>query len=211
MDAYNLIAAEWEASRKAPFPALKLLLPEISRRDRILDAGCGNGRNLVAISSKCHEAYGIDSSNEMLKNARERLAAKEVKNAAVVDGNILNLPFADSFFDKVFCIAVLHHLKGSQQSKALGEFWRVLCEGGELCLTVWSENRSNGLKERLVKWRGTSGRDVDRYYYFFRRDELCRLIRNAGFKIIDSFDEKGGAKVGMAGAVNFCVLARKIG
>jgi ubiquinone/menaquinone biosynthesis C-methylase UbiE len=209
MQVYNEIAAEWEKSRKTPFSALKFFLPKIHPHDRVLDAGCGNGRNLAEIAKGCKEAYGIDSSFEMLKHARQRLLDSDAKNACVIDGQIQKLPFGTEFFDKIFGIAVLHHLRREGQLLALLEFSRALKLGGELFLTVWSENKSGGRREGDVDWKVPDGLAKGRYYYFFRRDELEGLLAKSGFEIIDCFYEKDGEKVPLAKSQNLCVHARK--
>ncbi len=211
MKAFDEIAGEWNESRKRPFSALELFLPEIRETDLVLDAGCGNGRNLMEIARHCKEVYGIDSSHEMVKNARERIHEAEVRNAGVVDGNIIALPFADGFFDQVYCSAVIHHLKELEQRVALKEVARVLKRGGKFFVTVWAERKLKNGKEGIVEWRSRNGRSIERYYYFFEKEELETKAKEAGFKIINSVYERDGSTVEKEKAANLCILAERDG
>jgi SAM-dependent methyltransferase len=74
----------------------------------VLDAGCGNGRFTRACAALgARQVVGIDPSLSV-RAARENLA--DIPNAAVLQGDIYDLPFAPGTFDHVFCIGVLHHL-----------------------------------------------------------------------------------------------------
>lgn len=209
MEVYDIIAKDWEDKRRAPFPALKLFLPKVEPDARVLDAGCGNGRNLAPIARKCGEIYGIDSSFGMLKFARERLLGEGIKNGCVLKGSVTNLPFRDGFFDAIYCSAVLHHLPEGQRQTALREFCRVLRDGGMLFLTVWAQRRFCGMKESNVGWRMANGKVAGRYYYFFASDELSSMVGRAGFRVMEAFSEKGGVEVEEEKSQNLVVFARK--
>ncbi|MFH1750350.1 MAG: class I SAM-dependent methyltransferase [Candidatus Micrarchaeota archaeon] len=206
MDAYNEIASSWEESRQRPFAPIAFFLGDLMASERVLDAGCGNGRNLVEIAARCGEAYGIDSSHEMLKFAESRLIAKKMHNAAVLCGNIISLPFGDGFFDRACCTAVLHHLPEDGHLSALRELWRTLKPGATLFITVWAENKS-GEREGHVRWKPKAGKIVHRYYYFFGKDELVSKLRGAGFAIRDLFYERDGQRTDAKKARNICVFA----
>ncbi len=204
MKAFDEIASEWNELRRKPMRCLELFLPELKKTDTVLDAGCGNGRNLVEIAKVAREAYGTDSSSEMLRFARERLLENQAKNACVVDGNIMRLPFQKGFFDKIFCSAVLHHLNSREQPIAVEEFSRVLKEGGLVFATVWSEKRFRERKEGHVKWG-----KVQRYHYFFTPKEFGELFERLGFRVAGSFYEKAGKKVGREDGQNLVVIAQR--
>jgi SAM-dependent methyltransferase len=79
----------------------------------LLDAGCGEGRNLTYFLRNNFRVFGIDlnySAIRMLRMAgRGRFPNLEPGN--FIHGDILNHPFADNFFDYVLCFSVLHHAK----------------------------------------------------------------------------------------------------
>ncbi len=70
-----------------------------SKKDRVLDVGCGCGGLTMHIPN----AVGLDLSPELIRVARKRSRRK------FVVGNLEKLPFADNSFDYVVCFGVLHH------------------------------------------------------------------------------------------------------
>lgn len=102
---------------------------------RILDAGCGYGRNLVYLLREGCEAFGLDQDAEGVAHVR-RLAASlgtglPAENFQV--GAVDQMPFPDAFADAVICSAVLHFARDEKHFRAmLKELWRVLRPGGML-------------------------------------------------------------------------------
>jgi SAM-dependent methyltransferase len=113
----------------------QLLRGNITPDMRVLDAGCGPGRNLVYLLREGFEVFGVDAHAPAIEQVR-RLAASlqpglpaENFRAAPVE----DLPFPDSFADAVICSAVLHFARDEQHFRAmLAELWRVLRPGGLL-------------------------------------------------------------------------------
>ncbi|MFH1257925.1 MAG: class I SAM-dependent methyltransferase [Candidatus Micrarchaeota archaeon] len=204
MQAFDKIAREWNENRQAPISPIPFFLKFVRKDDRILDAGCGNGRNLVEIARNCGEAYGMDSSTEMVNFCRENLMLKGTRNAGCLAGNIMGMPFSDGFFDKVFSAAVIHHLGKQEQPLAVKEFFRVLKRSGSVFATVWAENRLKEGNEGHVKWG-----EVQRYHYFYKKGELEELFRDAGFDVTELFFERNGKRVPEEEGQNIVLIAKK--
>jgi SAM-dependent methyltransferase len=102
---------------------------------RVLDAGCGYGRNLVYLLREGCEVFALDLDAEGVEHVR-RLATSlgaglPAENFQV--GAIERMPFPDGFADVVICSAVLHFARDEEQFRAmLMELWRVLRPGGML-------------------------------------------------------------------------------
>jgi tellurite methyltransferase len=113
----------------------QILRGNITPRMRVIDAGCGSGRNLVYLLREGCEAFGIDRDEEGVAQAR-RLAAHLQPGLAAENfqvGCVEAMPLADSFADVVICSAVLHFARDEQHFRAmLNEVWRVLRPGGLL-------------------------------------------------------------------------------
>lgn len=98
----------------------------------ILDAGCGDARLLGELSKKTTEKlYGTDYSERAIAFARLLVPEAEF---AVAD--LTNLPYSDNFFEQVFLIETLEHIKPEQIPEMLTELRRVLQPGGRLIITV---------------------------------------------------------------------------
>jgi len=88
----------------------------------ILDAGCGTGNYLVAVSMFVGKITGVDWNEGMVKQAKQKTAP--LANVQVHIGNVLSLPFSDQQFDGVICDQVIQHLqpKGSSGFANVGTF-----------------------------------------------------------------------------------------
>ena len=102
---------------------------------RALDCGCGNGRYSNAlINLGCQEVYGIDFSPKNIKTAQRYLDIKTGMNPSslnlhYLEGDVLQIPFEDNYFDFVFSNGVLHHTRSILQG--IREIYRVLKHGGK--------------------------------------------------------------------------------
>lgn len=100
---------------------------------RVLDAGCGSGRNLVYLLRSGYEVFGVDESQSAVAQTR-RLAAALAPHLPA--GNfhveaVERMSFADTGFDVVLSSAVLHFARDEAHwSSMVKEMWRVLKPGG---------------------------------------------------------------------------------
>ena len=131
----------------------QLLRGRIAPGSRILDVGCGSGRNLVYLLKEGYEIYAVDSDQRAIEAVR-RLAAKLA--SALPPNNfrlepIEEMSFPNGFADFVISSAVLHFARDDDHFQAmLRETWRVLKPGGILFCRLAS---SIGM-ERQIKSLG---------------------------------------------------------
>ena len=109
---------------------------------RVLDAGCGGGRNLVYFLRNGSEVYGIDpkaEAVELVKELSKTLSpANPPENFSIAAAE--NLPFSDAYFDLVISSAVLHFAHSPSHFDAmLRSMWRVLKPGGYLFARLASD------------------------------------------------------------------------
>ncbi len=99
---------------------------------KILDTGCGNGRNLKWFYQPDYEIYGIDTNRERLKSCKELY---ELQKENFVEASVDEIPYDSNYFDHVICIAVLHFAKDlNQYLKMFEELVRVLKPQGSLLI-----------------------------------------------------------------------------
>jgi SAM-dependent methyltransferase len=111
----------------------QLLRGRFDRRRRILDAGCGGGRNLPFLLAHGFEVRVSDIDPGAIDVVR--VLAREHDVALPDDrlhcGSLESLPWDDGAVDAVICSAVLHFARDERQFAAmLQEMWRVLAAGG---------------------------------------------------------------------------------
>ncbi|PSQ16920.1 hypothetical protein BRD00_09040 [Halobacteriales archaeon QS_8_69_26] len=105
-------------------------LLDLRAGDRVLDVGCGRGDDALMLAEAVGpggEVVGVDNSETMVEQARERAA--EVPAAFAVE-DALDLPFADDDFDAARADRVLQHLDAPDE--ALAELRRVTRPGGRV-------------------------------------------------------------------------------
>jgi tellurite methyltransferase len=113
----------------------QILRGNIAAGMRVIDAGCGYGRNLVHLLREGCEVLTIDADSAGVDHVRRLSAALMTglpeENFQV--GLIEKMPFPDGFADVVICNAVLHFARDDMHFRAmLTELWRVLRPGGML-------------------------------------------------------------------------------
>lgn len=122
-------------------------------RRQVLDAGCGDGRNLVYLLRHGFECYGIDRDAAAVERIRA-LAAElgDAPSEHFVAGEVDRLPWADGSMDAVLCSAVLHFADDEAHfGRMVAEMGRVLAPGGLLFARLAS---NIGLEARI----GPAGR-----------------------------------------------------
>ena len=113
----------------------QILRGNIAAGMRVLDAGCGYGRNLVYLLREGCEVFAVDADAAGVEHVRQLSASLETglpeENFKV--GLLDRIPFTDVLADVVICNSVLHFSRDERHFRAiLGELWRVLKPGGML-------------------------------------------------------------------------------
>ena len=169
------IVTHWSREWEYPWAVINC---EPAADMKILDCGCGGSPLLPFLTGVYHcQGFGIDMNHgdrfvpdqeSYLKNTQFPLAnlrnffidpALIVKNITVQKGNMMNLPYHDSFFDRVLCISVIEHMKKADCEKAVGEMVRVLKTGGKLLITM----DHTGYNGHFIPWGDNPYLDVIRW------------------------------------------------
>jgi len=113
----------------------QILRGNIASDMRVLDAGCGYGRNIVYLLRQGAEVFALDQDAEGIEHVRRLSLSLDTglpaENFQV--GSIERMPFADGFADVVMCSSVLHFARDEEHFKSMvAELWRVLRPGGML-------------------------------------------------------------------------------
>ncbi len=115
---------------------------------RLLDAGCGDGRNLIYFMRGGYSCFAVDGSAQAIEHVRRMasLLAPRLPRQNFRVETIESMSFADESFDAVICSAVLHFAANEDDfRRMLEEMWRVLLRGGiffaRLASSIGIENK----------------------------------------------------------------------
>lgn len=191
---YDLIADDFSRTRHSIWPETKNLLDKyISKKEKILDLGCGNGRYFKYFKEKNIDYFGIDNSEKLIKIAKNKNPEANFQTA-----DAFKLPFPDKFFDKIISIAVLHHIPSKElRIQFIKEAKRVLKTGGILILIVWNFKKIKkffiyfnsfilklfGSKLDFGDFLKSWGDKTLRYYHCFSKKELNNLAKKSLLKV----------------------------
>ena len=171
---YNTIASDFNTKRFSVWKCVKTFLNSLESNTKLLEIGCGNGKNMLYRSDI--QSVGIDISEEQVSICKS-------KNLDVQKANMTSLPFDDNSFDTIICIATYHHLEtDKERKKSLEEMYRVLKPNGKLMLTVWAMEQDEKSKRRfitsdsMVSWKLNNSIHY-RYYHIYSEGMLEKEVK----------------------------------
>jgi SAM-dependent methyltransferase len=146
--------------------------------ERLLDAGCGEGRHCFGALERGARVVGLDLDRDSLRRSvgRLRRRAGELRSLGeMVHGDAFHLPFPDAHFDKVICSEVMEHVHDYRA--AARELARVTRPGGLLAVTI-----PTATSEHLYLRSGDDYfESPGGHIRIFRPRDLARGLRAAGF------------------------------
>ncbi len=135
---------------------------DLPRPARILDAGCGSGRNMVDLVP-LGTVTGVELSATSVRLARERNVGE------VIEGSVLETPFDADSFDLAVSLDVIEHLE--DDLAALRELRRVVSPGGALLVTV-----------PAYQWLWSGHDVINHHHRRYTRRSLQVVAEQAGWK-----------------------------
>jgi SAM-dependent methyltransferase len=159
---------------------------------RVLDAGCGYGRNLVHLLREGTEVFAVDAEAAAVQHVRA-LAAELAPHLPAENfhvGVLEKMNFPDGFADVVLCNSVLHFARDDAQFDAMvRELWRVLRPGGMLFCRLGSVIGA-GVEMGFEQVNGADSARLFRLrdgaeWYLVDEAMLMQLTRKLGGRLID--------------------------
>lgn len=222
-ESYNTLAADFSQTRSYPWPEFELFAPHLQRGGSLLDVGCGNGRVYEFIQPYKIDYTGLDFAEGLIDEGK-----KKYLDAKFIVSDMVQMPLEDDSFDQIWSIASFHHLPDKEKRmQCLSEMRRVLKPGGVLVMTCWNllqkkyrpqlfDNfkdvllrKKRSIFDFTIPWKDGEGNVIaDRYYYAFSPRRLRKLLKAAGFTIVDEFYSLKGKKVSFLKSYNLCFVCR---
>jgi SAM-dependent methyltransferase len=162
----------------------QILRGNITSEMRVLDAGCGYGRNLVHLLRQGCEVFAVDANAEGVEHV-QALAAQLAPDLPTTNfrvGPIEKMDFPDDFADVVICSSVLHFARDEAHFLAmLKELWRVLRPGGMLFCRLGSRIGMNFERLRGNIFRINDGSE----WFLVDEAELMRITTQMNAVLVD--------------------------
>jgi ubiquinone/menaquinone biosynthesis C-methylase UbiE len=176
VDSFNACVEQYynNISRLAPLvePSIQKFIRLIPRNGKILDAGCGPGRDSRRFSELGYSVVGVDLADRMVAFAKRLAPSVDFR---VMD--IRSMEFPDASFDGAWANSSLMFMKKKDAPRALRELHRVMKKGGCMFLR-FKEGEGEGMA--VDKRYG----DAEKYTAYYGRDELIKLIEGSGFSVM---------------------------
>lgn len=170
--SFDKIAEQYAKYRETHPGVLRNLLMSISNESKVLEIGCGTGNYIITLNSilGC-ESWGIDVSREMLSKAKVRS-----RNVCFKLLDALKTDFPDDFFDFIFSVNVIHHIK--DPGGYFKESYRLLKTGGKIVTATDSEWILRNRKPLTQYFPETLEVDLKRYHPI---EKIKEIMQDIGF------------------------------
>lgn len=188
---------------------------------KVLDYGCGNGRNTIYLAKNEFLVTAADYTpfinkvSDLLKTIKKEDVQITIQE---LDENKKVLPFDSNYFDLILAWRILHRGTYAKRMEVIKELRRVLCEGGYILCAVSSNKdieldakrrEHTEIEERTFRYESKS---VINIRHYFTKEEIEEGKAFPGFRIlkIDELKEKTGHKDKNYLRYYWRVLAQKI-
>lgn len=175
---------------------------------RVLEFGCGNGRDSFYFSKK-HKVTAIDQSAVVIQANRQRTSDEGILSLDFLEGNFGDdIPGLPDSVDVVYGRFVMHAMPIEDEVRALKCAARLLAPGGRIFLEFRTDKDPLMQKGEIV---GSNERFTNHYRRFINFDEFCDRLETYGFSIDFRLERSGLAKHGDDDPTVGRVMAKKVG
>ena len=144
---------------------------------KILDIGCGPGRDAKYFNDHGFHVIGIDLSEKFLEIAKETAPETELRKM-----DFRNIDFPDDFFDGVWVSASFFHIPKDDIKETFRHISRVIKKNGILYLSVLE-----GRGQQYLEMEFGTGR----FFKFYSKEEIKEILNHFGFEIINIYPSFG--------------------
>jgi len=156
----------------------KVFFSYLPPHSKILDLGCGPGRDAQYFVEKGHEVVGVDISPQMIALARE-----SVPKAQFFVSDIESFHLDPESVDAIWASASLLHVSKQAIPNVLANLYRILKPGG-----IFYVSMKKGAGDEIKADQRYGG--VEKFWNYVSEDELAHLLTKHGFHILEQETQK---------------------
>ncbi len=172
---YDKIASGYSADHFAHFWIEEFdFYKSIIDGKKVVDLGCGAGRDAAVFVEHGFDYTGVDASEGMLKVASERVPKGKFQKM-----DFSKTTFQDEEFDGFWAAASFLHIPKKDIAGVLREAKRITKNGGIGFISVKEEN---GMDEGMIEENTYGG--IGRYFSFYTQGEFKNLLEQNGFSVV---------------------------
>lgn len=160
------LGARYESAKVDELHAL--LNKTFAASNRLIEVGCGSGRDAAMLAGRGCVVTAVDGSAAMLEVARRQHPEVDFVHLVLPE----KFPFSDECFDGFFSIACLMHFSEAHIAQILAELCRICKKGAKAIVSVPSQRgdiNESGLDEH------------GRVFYCHSEQVWIKILANAGF------------------------------
>jgi ubiquinone/menaquinone biosynthesis C-methylase UbiE len=179
VNAYNKIADDYKNRNSNPFYTneYETFLRFFREGKKIIEIGCGIGRDAEKLIENGFVYTGIDASDGMLALARERVPSADFRCM-----DFYTLSFPDECFDGFWTAATLLHVPKENIKDVLQNIKRIVKPKGIGFISV---KEKTTMDEGIIKEKKSGG--IERYFSFYEEGEFGKILKENGFEVMDSY------------------------
>lgn len=159
----------------APLESIGKMKNHLPKNAKLLDLGCGSGRDAKILSEMGIDVTGIDFCSSFIEIAKRKAPIAKFQLMDMED-----LSFSDSFFDGVWAAMSLGHLPKKTLPSVLQKIYSTLKKDGTFYLTF-----PKGSKETFESDTRYEGNCV-KFQAFYEIEEIEKILNSLHFKILES-------------------------
>jgi adenylylsulfate kinase-like enzyme/SAM-dependent methyltransferase len=187
-----------------PSPFAIACAPRFEEGSRLLELGCGSGRDAVYFAQQGLQVTALDRSNGAIEACLANHAGKGVEFLCLDAAEVGTL--APRRFDVVYSRFSLHAMTREEENSALADSHALLAAGGLLCIECRSINDRLAREGEVIS---PTERIAGHYRRFIVLPELTERIESLGMEIVEQIESQGLAVHADEDPVVIRVLARK--
>ncbi len=178
IQTYDQIAPQFNRVYYAQFWENELkIFQKLVRGKKIIDIGCGAGREAEFFIKHTFEYVGIDASRSMLQEAQKR-----VEKGGFILMDFYHLKFNKEVFDGFWAGASLVHVPKFRIRKLLKDIKYILRPNGIGFISILEKTDSD---QKFIQEERYNG--LGRFFAFYTHTEFRQYLKESGFSVLDSY------------------------
>lgn len=175
-ESYQVTAQEFarNVNALAPTGSIEKFIKLLPSNAKIIDIGCGSGRDAKLLTNLGATVLGIDFSSNLIDIAKSNAPLAEFQ---LMDIEAMNLP--DAAFDGAWAACSLGHVSKEIFPSVIQKIHCILKEKGYFYITL-KKGKGESL-EQDIRYKG----DVKKFWAFFEEEEIKNILQEAQFKILN--------------------------